>query len=602
MSPTSEDSLDLVSLTARYAKKEWSVASVMAEVRRRIGAYRDKAVWIDPFDEARIAAQISKIEADRAAGKDLPLFGIPFAVKDNMDVAGRSTTAACPAFAHTAEKTATVVQKICDAGAILVGKTNLDQFATGLVGVRSPYGACENTFDPKYISGGSSSGSAVAVAAGLVSFSLGTDTAGSGRVPAGFNNIVGYKPTRGLLSCAGVVPACKSLDCVSIFALTAGDAARVAAIARGFDAADSYSRRPREMPEATLSMYGLRFGIPEEKYLQFFGNADYPRLYREAIERFQKLGAIPVETDFEPFLQASGLLYQGPWIAERMAGLRDFVNAHLNDLLPVTARIFSGASKYDAADAFAGTHRLAEYRQIAAKQWGKMDLLLLPTTGTIYTRDQVAFDPIELNKNLGYYTQFVNLMDFCVVAVPAGLTAANLPFGVSLIAPAGQDVPLLGIADALHRTAGLKMGATSAALPPAEPFKPSGVLLAVVGAHLTGQPLNWQLTQRNARLVRTCRTTPNYRLYALANTKPPKPGLIRTDAAVGDRGIEVEVWQISSFAFGSFVAEIPPPLGIGNLELEDGSFVKGFICEPYAVAGSTDITHLGGWRAYLARK
>jgi allophanate hydrolase len=494
------------------------------------------------------------------------------------------------------------VRKLCEAGAILVGKTNLDQFATGLVGVRSPYGACRNTFDGKYISGGSSSGSAVAVAAGLVSFALGTDTAGSGRVPAAFNNIVGFKPTRGLVSSAGVVPACQSLDCVSIFALTCGDAAAVGDIARGFDQADPYSRRTEELPQSAFPSTTIRFGVPRDDQLQFFGNREFEAIYKSAIERLISLGAQKVVIDFEPFLKAGDLLYQGPWVAERVAAVGDFVKAHPEAVLPVISMILSSAARFSAADTFTAAHRLAEFCQTAKTQWESIDLLLLPTAGTIYTRDEVMADPIQLNKNLGYYTQFVNLMDLCGVAIPAGFTSAGLPVGVTLIAPAGQDQPLLKLADDFHRASSLKLGATGAGFPEAREIRDDrrGVLLVVVGAHLTGQPLNWQLTQRKARLVRACRTSPCYRFYALPGTTPPKPGLVRVDEDAGS-AIEIEVWQLTNEAFGSFVAEVPPPLVIGSVKLDDGTFVKGFLCEPFALQDAEEITHFGGWRAYLKR-
>ena len=586
MALASSDSLDLVTLAAQYAGRQWSVGDVMEEVRRRIEAYPDPAIWIDRMDQREIGRQIAAVESARAEGRKLPLYGIPFAVKDNIDVAGRPTTAACPEFAYTPAKSASVVQKLCDAGAILIGKTNLDQFATGLAGVRSPYGACQNVFDVKYISGGSSSGSAVAVAAGLVSFALGTDTAGSGRVPAAFNNIVGYKPTRGLLSNAGVVPACQSLDCISIFTLTCGDAAAVADVARGFDPADPYSRRPVEMPQGTLPSMAFRFGVPRDDQLQFFGNREFEAIYQSAVERLTSLGAQRVVIDFEPFLQAGGLLYQGPWVAERVAALGEFVRAHPQAVLPVISTILASAAHFSAVDAFKAAHLLAELCQTAKTQWDSIDLMLLPTTGTIYTRDEIAADPIQLNKNLGHYTQFVNLMDLCGVAIPAG-----------------RDQSLLKIADAFHRASSLKLGATDAVFPEATEIRvdQQGVLLAVVGAHLSGQPLNWQLTQRMSRLVRSCRTSPSYQLYALSGTTPSKPGLVRVDEGAGC-AIEVEVWQLTNEAFGSFVAEVPPPLVIGSIMIDDGTLVKGFLCEPCALQGAKDITHFGGWRAYLKRK
>jgi allophanate hydrolase len=600
MTPGPRDSLDLANLAEQYGQRRWTMAGVMREVLRRIAAYPDKAVWIDRAHKKQIDAQMTRVQAARAAGKDLPLYGIPFAVKDNIDVADEPTTAACPAFRYVPEKSATVVQKLCDAGAILVGKTNMDQFATGLVGVRSPYGACDNPFDPRYISGGSSSGSAVAVSAGLCSFSLGTDTAGSGRVPAAFNNIVGLKPTRGWISCAGVVPACRSLDCVSIFALTCDDAAWIASIAAGHDPADPYSRKPDDIPSANLPWREFRFGVPQKRQMKFFGNSHFERLFDAAAERLVACGGKKIVIDFEPFAEAAKLLYQGPWIAERAAAMRGFLETNPDALLPVLRTVLSEASRYTAADAFSGEHRLAELRQAAAGQWEKMDLLFLPTAPTIYTQKQVAADPIQLNSNLGYYTNFVNLMDLCAVAVPGGFTSAGLPMGVSLIAPAGQEAPLLRIADALHRSGKTGTGAARADLPAAREYDPEGenVLLAVVGAHLSGQPLNVQLTSRGARLVRACRTSEEYRLVALANTTPPKPGLVRVPQGRGS-SIAVEVWELTDEAFGSFVAQVPPPMAIGTINLEDGRTVKGFLCEPIALEGGRDITQHGGWVAYL---
>jgi allophanate hydrolase len=565
-----------------------------------VEAYPDPTVWIHRLTSNDIEAQLSQLESVKAAGKSLPLYGIPFAIKDNIDLASHPTTAACPVFSYTPEKSATVVEKLCAAGAIIIGKTNLDQFATGLVGVRSPYGACKNTFDPDYISGGSSSGSAVAVAAGLVSFSLGTDTAGSGRVPAAFNNIVGYKPTRGLLSTSGVVPACRSLDCVSIFALTCEDAATVANFARGYDPTDAYSRQPDDLKIAPPPTQNLRFGIPQDDQLKFFGNSEFERLYRQSIARMKDLGHTPVPFDYEPFSQAASLLYAGPWVAERLAALKEFATDHADEIHPVVRQIVLGAAKFTAVDLFRAEYRLHELRQITRPLWERIDVLLLPTAGTIYTREAVEKDPIQLNTNLGYYTNFVNLMDLCAVAVPAGFCTTGLPAGVTLISTAGRDDALLHIAGELHRAAKVPLGATGKPMPTIQqiPPKKTGVLLAVVGAHLTGQPLNPQLTSRNARLIKSCKTAPIYKLYALPNTTPSKPGLVRVTDSTG-AAIEVEVWELTHEAFGSFVAEVPPPMVIGTLQLEDGSSVKGFLCEPYALQAAQDISHLGGWRAFL---
>jgi len=490
-----------------------------------------------------------------------------------------------------------VVQALVDAGAIPIGKTNMDQFATGLVGTRTPHGACSSVYDARYISGGSSSGSAVAVASGLASFALGTDTAGSGRVPAAFNGLVGLKPTRGLLSGTGVVPACRSLDCVSIFTLTCDDAHTVWGAARGFDAEDGFSRVPRAGDEATAWLAGsFSFGVPAANQLQFFGDDAAAALFAQAVERMEALGGRKIEIDFSAFRAAAALLYAGPWVAERYAAIRGFIESHASDMNPVVRGIIEGAKRYSAADAYAAEYKLRELRRAAEAQWERMDVMLLPTTGTIFTHEEVAAAPVERNTDLGYYTNFVNLLDLAAVAVPAGRRANGLPFGVSLIGPAFSDEALTSLADRFHRA----QGAVPGDLVDLSPCPPGCVSVAVVGAHLSGQPLNHELTGRRAQLIRACRTAPHYRLYALDGTMPPKPGLVRDPAFKGP-GIEVEVWAVPEHQFGSFVAGVPAPLGIGNALLDDGSKVKSFICEPYAVAGATEITRFGGWRHYLAQ-
>jgi allophanate hydrolase len=560
-------------------------SGAIAAIFDRIAGERLQPVWIALVD--RDAA----LRRARDVDPGLPLAGVPFAVKDNIDVAGMPTTAGCSAYSYAPARTATVVQRLLDAGAILIGKTNLDQFATGLVGVRSPYGACSSVFDARYISGGSSSGSAVAVAKGLVAFALGTDTAGSGRVPAAFNSLVGVKPTRGLLSTAGVVPACRSLDCVSIFAADAAMAERVWRVAQGADAADPFSRTPSPGAGAAPWLPGpFRFGVPGDEELEFFGDPETPELYRKAIARLEALGGTRVTIDFGPFRDAAALLYSGPWVAERYAAVGEFVDAHPDAVHPVVGQIIRGAASKSAADAYRGLYRLAELKSAAAAQWAGIDLLLLPTAGTIYTKDAVEADPIRLNTNLGYYTNFVNLMDLAAVAVPAGFRRDGLPFGVSLIGPAFSDAALLALASRYERSRG------SSAPPPGD--APGCILVAVVGAHLTGQPLNRQLTERGARLVQACRTSPEYRFYALANTTPPKPGLLREPGFEGP-GIALEIWAVPSHHFGSFVAGVPPPLGIGSVQLDTGEWVKGFICEPAAIPGATEITAHGGWTNYL---
>lgn len=558
-------------------------ASAIARIFDAVEAEGLAPVWI------ALADRDAAIRRAREVDPALPLAGVPFAVKDNIDVAGLPTTAGCPAYSHMPARTATVVQRLFDAGAILIGKTNLDQFATGLVGVRSPYGACSNVFDERYISGGSSSGSAVAVAKGLVAFALGTDTAGSGRVPAAFNNLVGLKPTRGLLSAAGVVPACRSLDCVSIFASDPAMAERVWRVAQGADAADPFSRTAAPGADAAPWLAGsFRFGVPRDEELAFFGDPESPVLYKAAIGRLQAIGGTPVTIDFAPFREAAALLYAGPWVAERYAAVGEFAASHVDDVHPVVGSIIRLAASRSAADAYRGLYRLEELKRAAEAQWARIDVMLLPTAGTIYTKAAVEADPVALNTNLGYYTNFVNLMDLAAIAVPAGFRHDGLPFGVSLIGPAFSDEALLALAARCEGGPAVPRGDA-----------PGCIHVAVVGAHLTGQPLNHQLTERGARLVQSCRTSPEYRFYALANATPPKPGLVREPGFDGP-GIALEVWAVPAHHFGSFVAGVPPPLGIGSVQLDTGEWVKGFICEPAAIAEATEITAYEGWTNYLA--
>jgi len=594
--------LDLTALRAAYDDGE-APDSVLDRVYSRMEEMGLNPVWISLVPRQTVRLRAEKImQGDRTK---MPLYGVPFAVKDNIDVAGMETTAACPAFAYTAKVTAVVVKRLEEAGAILVGKTNMDQFATGLVGVRSPYGDCSSVFDDQYISGGSSSGSAVAVAGGLVSFSLGTDTAGSGRVPAAFNNLIGLKPTRGSLSTSGIVAACRSLDCVSIFALTSSDAWQVFDVTRGFDAFDAYSR-PSAGEDGPAPWLGgpFRFGVPQPDQWEFFGDEEAQRLFEASLRALESLGGIAVEFDFRPFQEAAALLYSGPWVAERLAALKEFFDAHADDANSIVRGIIEGGAKFNAVEGFLAQYQLESLRRQAGKVWQMADLLLLPTTGTTYTRAEVEAEPVKLNTNLGYYTNFVNLLDLAAVALPAGFRPNGLPFGVSLIGPAHTERALLSVADRLHCYSGQMLGGLATQLEQTTPLMPLSTppgctLLAVVGAHLTGQPLNRQLAERGARLMATTKTANGYRLYALPDTTPAKPGLARAPEFKGS-GIEVEVWAIPTGHFGSFVAEVSAPLGIGNVEIADGSIVKGFICEPFAVAGAIEITHFGGWRAYLA--
>jgi allophanate hydrolase len=556
-------------------------------------------IWISTVDDASLRERARQLEALDPAS--LPLYGIPFAIKDNIDFAGLATTAGCPEFAYQPAESAPVVQALIDAGAIALGKTNLDQFATGLVGTRSPYGPCRNAFNPEYISGGSSSGSAVAVALGLASFSLGTDTAGSGRVPAAFNNLVGYKPTLGALSMRGVVPACRSLDAMSIFALTAEDAARVASVAVRYDAGDAWSRPAGSGKRAFGRASTFRFAVPRPAQLEFFGNAAYAKLFDAAVQRLRDLGGVPCEVDIEPLLTTARLLYEGPWVAERYLATEALLASNPDAMFAVTRQIISGGANPRALDAFRAQYKLKELIRASQPLWQAADVLLLPTAGTHYRIADEQADPIRLNSTLGRYTNFVNLMDLAAVAVPAGLTPDGLPFGVSLIAPAWSDTDLLALAARTHRAAVTTLGATSLPLPAPEtpPAAPDGTTIDVMvcGAHMSGLPLNKQLLERGAWQVSTTRTAPVYRFYALTGGPPFRPGLVR----VKDNGVavDVEVWRVPGEHFGSFVAGIPAPLGIGKVKLEDGSEVSGFMCESLGVAEATDISALGGWRQYL---
>jgi allophanate hydrolase len=591
-------SLDLANLARLYAEGEATPEQIIREIYARIKTKGVRPDWITLVEEETAVAKA------RATPRG-PLYGIPFAVKDNIDVARLPTTCACPEFAYMAERSATVVERLEQAGAILIGKTNLDQFATGLNGTRSPYGIPASTFNPGYISGGSSSGSAVAVAAGLVSFALGTDTAGSGRIPAAFNNIVGLKPTKGLISMRGVVPACRTIDTVSIFALTVADAAKVAISVVAFDTDDAFARSgaPPFMVEAAPAP--LKVGVPNGP-MQFFGDQDYEALYQASIDRMAALGAVIVPIDFTSFARAAAMLYTGPWVAERLVAIGDLAERNPQAIHEVVRGIILGAKSKTAAETFQAFYELAKLIREARAEWTKIDLLLLPTAGTTYTIAEMLADPVALNTSLGAYTNFVNLMELAALAVPAGFRPDGIPFGVTLIGPALSDGMLASVGDALHRSVtGTRLGATSISLlstPPAQTqTKPTkSIKVAVVGAHLSGQPLNGQLLERQAKLLETTRTGPGYRLYALADTSLPKPGLVFDGTGAG--GIEVEIWDMDEGAFGSFVALIPGPLGIGTVTLAGGQTVKGFLCEAHATGGAEDITAFGSWRAWLGRR
>ena len=588
--------LDLTRLRAAYAEGSLSPSMLVEWLMPHLAASDADAVWITRVPDDELLARGAALEESPAAERGA-LWGVPFAVKDNIDAAGLPTTAACPDFAFVPTTSAPAVQRLLDAGAILLGKTNLDQFATGLVGVRSPYGVPRNPFDPEFVPGGSSSGSAVAVAAGLASFALGTDTAGSGRVPAAFNNIVGLKPTKGLIPTQGVVPACRSLDCVSIFALTAADAAAVLAVAGGFEPSDPFSRTAPQRPAHGFA--GLALGVPKPDQRLFFGDAAAAALYDAALLRASDLGARLVEVDIAPFLETAALLYAGPWVAERAAAVGGFLAAHPESVWPTTRAVIETADRFSAVDAFEGSYRLAELTRATEPVWDEVDALILPTAPTIYRVAELAAEPILLNSRLGTYTNFVNLLDLAALALPAGFRPDGMPLGITFVAPAWTDRLLAGLGQAWQRSTALALGATGTPLPDEAALvdaAPADIDLAVVGAHLSGEPLNHELCALGASLVRATRTAAGYRLYALPGTTPPKPGLVR---ATGGDGIEVEVWRLGAAALGQLLAGIPAPLGVGTVELADGSAVKGFLCEGYALAGARDITGFGGWRAFL---
>ncbi|MDP3520086.1 MAG: allophanate hydrolase [Hydrogenophaga sp.] len=552
-----------------------------------------------PTPDPLAAAWITHLHEPVIRRTDGVLAGLKCAVKDNIDVAGVPTTAACPAFAYTPTDHASVVRRLLDAGACLVGKTNLDQFACGLNGTRSPFGAVPNTFDHTRVSGGSSSGSAVVVATGQVDFALGTDTAGSGRVPAGLNNIVGFKPSKGLLSTHGVLPAAQSVDCVSIFARTVGTAARVFQATKGFDAEDPYSR---DLPlRGSMWTQGFRFGVPRE--LCFFGDSMNAAAFAHSVLLMEALGGVAVPIDYSPLSEVACLLYDSALVAERYAAIRTFFDAHESEVVEPVRGILARAKQYTAADVFDAQTQLRALAQRVAPLWEHIDVLVVPTAPTFPTIDAMLADPVRLNRELGEYTNFVNLLDHAAIAVPSCLRDDGLPFGVTLIAPAGSDWALLDLAQRYHHSTGLTQGATGAPLPPLQalplPAAEPMVEVAVVGAHLSGMPLNSQLTERSAVLLRKTHTAADYRLFALPGTVPPKPGLLRVAPGQGT-AIAVEVWSMPASQFGSFVALIPAPLGIGTLNLTDGTTVQGFICEPWALADARDISHLGGWRAYIA--
>lgn len=595
---TQLNNLSLEALKQSYTSGARSPRELILELRQQAESQAEYCAWIYLLDEAELEVYFRKL--DNCSPDSLPLYGVPFAIKDNIDLAGVPTTAACMEFAYTPSESAFVVELLIQAGAVPLGKTNLDQFATGLVGVRSPYGEGRNSFNPEYISGGSSAGSAVAMGLGQVSFALGSDTAGSGRVPAVLNNLVGHKPSKGLLSNRGMVPACKSLDCISIFALTAADAATVLDVAATYDPGDSYSRqnpwynRSRYLDGAPAA--GFRFGVPD--VLDFQGDAETEKLFWLAVEKFKALGGEAVSVAIAPFLEAAKLLYEGPWVCERWLATEGVDPAVM---LPVIRDIIAPAEAKTGIDAFRAQYRLAELKRECDTAMAAVDFLLTPTMPTIYTRAELAEQPIARNSINGTYTNFVNLLDYSATAVPVGFTPSGVPWGVSLVAPAFQDVRLLSYVGALQHVLDLPLGGSGHRLPAGPPSGTAALTgrvdVVVCGAHLDGQPLNWQLVERGAFLKAKTRSAPCYQLYALADGK--RPAMLRVEA--GGAAIEVEVWSMPVENFGSFVAAIPEPLGIGKVQLENNDWCSGFICDYAGLKGAKNITDLGSWRAYLAQ-
>ena len=593
--------MTLSGIKSRYAAG-LTPAQFMQELRDKAQNINSHNIFIHLLSDEELApylARLATMDPDSTA-----LWGVPFVMKDNMDLSGIATTAACEAFSYVPDSSAFVVQRLIDNGALPLGKANLDQFATGLNGTRSPWGPCHNSFDASLISGGSSSGSAVSVAMGLATFSLGTDTAGSGRIPAGFNNLVGVKPSRGLLSSTGVVPACRSLDCVSIFALHCDDANVVLDVAEGVDNRDSYSRaNPFDNRSHSYGRYSheLRLGVLPRKQLKFFNDIDYQSAYEKTIEALQSAGVQLIEIDYSPFDETARLLYEGPWVSERYVATQPLIDEQPDAIFPVVREIIAAGATATAARLFKAQYRLQDLKQRCEEVLSTIDALLTPTAGKLFSIEQMLAEPARHNSELGYYMNFVNLLDMAAVAVPSAFTASGLPFGVTVSAPAFTDRRLLSIANHIQSLSMLTLGTTGIALPPLNAtsvVRNDTMQIVVCGAHLQGLPLNYQLVDRGAVFVEKTTTSDDYCLYALNESPVQRPALVRSDS--NGKAIEVEVWQLPCSETGSFLQQIGAPLGLGKVRLADGRQVTGFIAEPAALSDAKDVTHFGGWRSFRA--
>lgn len=598
-------SLDLSTLSVAFADGSLTPSMMVAAIYDRIEKRGDDSVWIHlvPREQALLAAQT--LEKAGPVGKKL--WGIPFSVKDCNDIDGLPTTNALPELSYLANHTGQALQRLFDEGAILIGKTNMDQFGIGLVGVRTPYGACSSVFNDEFISGGSSSGSGVSVAAGLCTFSIGNDAAGSGRVPAAFNNVVGIKPTPGLVSnsCVSGGGCVKTIETVSVFSLTVEDGMRVLKLMAGYDPSYPFSRPEADAVslDITAPPASFKFGIPKGAALQFFDDTEAERLFSEAIARMQQMGGTAIEIDFAAFDEVQRILYDGPWISERALSLDPVLAKHGAQIHPVTKSILERSGQFSALDTFRAIHRIAELKCDTRPVWDEIAVLMVPTTPTIYRKSEILADPIALNSKLGIYTNFVNLMGLCGIAVPSGFRTDGLPLGVTFLAPGFAEARVAGIAAAFHRRTGLPLGASRNIYPPAHDTRTETSAdrreIVVVGAHLSGMPLNCELTSRDGKFVRAGRTMRDYQLFALVGTVPAKPGLIRRQGTIGP-GIEIEVWSLPTAGFGEFVSSIPSPLCVGKVFLEDGSAISGFLCEPVALETAKDVTQFGGWRKFLS--